>query len=69
MDILITKNDIGTLMDIAITNLIHTNMVEWTSMTITHVMMITTQEKTQSYTEQTPRNDFIPLAIQMYASC
>jgi hypothetical protein len=38
-------------------------------MTITHVMMITTQEKTQSYTEQTPSNDFIPLAIQMYASC
>jgi hypothetical protein len=32
----------------------------------THAMMMATQEKTLSYIEQTPSDDFIPLAIEMY---
>jgi hypothetical protein len=32
-------------------------------MTITHATMMAAQEKTQSYVERTPNNDFILIAI------
>jgi hypothetical protein len=35
-------------------------------MMTTHAMMMTTQEKTHSYIEQTPSDEFIPLAIETY---
>jgi hypothetical protein len=37
-------------MDVVITNLIHTNMMQQAS-TITHATMMVAQEKTQSYVE------------------
>jgi hypothetical protein len=39
MDILITKDGLWTMMDVIIVDLIHTNMVQLTSMT-THVTMM-----------------------------
>jgi hypothetical protein len=35
-------------------------------MMTTHAMMMTAQKKTCSYIEQTPSDDFIPLAIETY---
>jgi hypothetical protein len=40
VDILIIKDDFWTLMDIVIAYLIHTNMMQWTLMTTTQVMMM-----------------------------
>jgi hypothetical protein len=66
VDILITKDDLHTLMDLVITNSTCTNMVQQTSTTTTHAATMVAQEKTQSYAEQAPSNDFIPLAIETY---
>jgi hypothetical protein len=66
MDILITKDNLWTLMDIVIAYSTHINMKQRTSTTTTHVVMMTTQEKTQSYIERIPSNDFIPLAMETY---
>jgi hypothetical protein len=41
-------------------------MVQWTSMMTTHVVMMATQEKAQSYVERAPSNDFIPFDIETY---
>jgi hypothetical protein len=46
MDILITKDSLWTLINVVIIDPTHTNMVQRTSMTIAHVMMMTTQEET-----------------------
>jgi hypothetical protein len=35
-------------------------------MMTTHAMMIVVQEKTRSYIEQTPSDDFIPLVLETY---
>jgi hypothetical protein len=40
MDILITKNNFQTLMDVVIIDPIHTNMVQRTSMMTSHVAML-----------------------------
>jgi hypothetical protein len=53
-------------MDLVITNLTCTNMVQQTSTTTTHATTMVVQEKTQSYAKQTPSNGFIPLAIKTY---
>jgi len=66
VDILIFINDFQTLMDIIIANPIHTDMVQQTSTTTAHVAIMVVQEKTWSYAEHTLRNDFNPLAIEMY---
>ncbi len=66
VDILIFRNDFQTLMDVIIANQIHIDMVQQTSTTTAHVAMMVVQEKTWSYAEQTLRNDFNPLAIEMY---
>jgi hypothetical protein len=51
-------------MDVIIINPIHTDMVQRTLTTTTHVTMMGIQKKTRSYVEQTLHNDFIPLAIE-----
>jgi len=69
MDILITRDDFRTLMDIIIVDSTHTNMVQWTLTTTTHVVMMATQEKTWSYIERALGNDFIPFVIKTYRCC
>jgi len=64
MDNLITKNDFYTLMDIVIVDSIHIDMVQWTLTTTTHATTIVVQEKTWSYTERIPNDDFIPFVIK-----
>ncbi len=66
MDIVITRNNFQTLTNIVIANPTHTNLVQHTSTTIVHATIVVTQDKTQSYTERMPRDDFIPLAIETY---
>jgi hypothetical protein len=66
MVILITKDDFWILMDIVIADLIHTDMVQWTSMMTSHVAMMVVQEKTWSYVKRTPSDDFIPFDIERY---
>jgi hypothetical protein len=51
-------------MDVIIIDSIRTYMVQQTFTMITHAMMMAVQEKTQSYAERTPCDDFIPLAIE-----
>jgi hypothetical protein len=62
MDILITKDNFWTLMDIVITNTTHTYIVQWMS-TTTHATIMVVQKKTQSYVEWTSCDDFIPLSM------
>ncbi len=51
MDILITRDGFRTLMDVAIVDSIHIDMVQQTTTMTTHVAMMATQEKTRSYVE------------------
>jgi hypothetical protein len=51
MNILITRDDFQTLMDIIIVDLTRTYMVQRTSTTATHVTMLAVKKKTQSYNE------------------
>jgi hypothetical protein len=53
-------------MDIVIADLTYTNMVQWTSMTIAHVVTMVVQEKTWSYVEQTLGDNFIPFVTETY---
>jgi hypothetical protein len=64
MDILITKNNFQTLVDIVIANPTHINMVQRASTMTTHVMMMVAQEKTRSYNERTLGNDSFPLLLK-----
>jgi hypothetical protein len=66
VDIIITKDNFRTLMDVVIANLTHTNLVQHASTMIMHVTIVIVQDKTQSYTKRVPRNDFIPLTIETY---
>jgi hypothetical protein len=61
-----TRDNFQTLMDVVIVNSTCTNMVQWTLIMTTHVMMMTAHEKTWSYVERALGNDFIPLVIEMY---
>jgi hypothetical protein len=63
MDILITRDNFQTFMDV-ITNLIHRNIMWWTSTETTHVTMMTIQEKTWSYIERTLGDDLFPLLLK-----
>ncbi len=49
-------------MDIVIVDSTHTNMVQQ-ALTTSHVVMMATQKKTQSYIEWALGDDFIPLAL------
>jgi hypothetical protein len=64
MDLIITRNNFQTLMDIVIVDSTCTNSMQCVSMTTLHA--IAAQDKAQSYTEQAPKNDFIPFAIKTY---
>jgi hypothetical protein len=66
MDILITKNNFQTLMNVIIVDLTHTDMVQRTSIMTTHVMMLVVQDKNTTYVKRALGDDFIPLAIEMY---
>jgi hypothetical protein len=48
MDIAITKDSFKTLVNIVIFDLIHINLVQCASITITHAMIVVTQNKAQS---------------------
>jgi hypothetical protein len=67
MDIVIIRDSFWTLADKVITNSTRIDLVQHALMTTTHVMTIATQDKAYSYIEWTPRNDFIPLAIETYS--
>jgi hypothetical protein len=62
VDIFITKNNFQTLTNFVIVNSTCIDLVQCALMTITHAMTVVTQNKTQSYTKQTPRDYFISLA-------
>jgi hypothetical protein len=66
MDIIITRDNFQTLTNIVIANPTHTNLVQHASTTIVYATIVVVQDKTQSYIEQVPRDDFIPLAIETY---
>jgi len=68
MDIVITRDDFWTWVDVFIANLTHTNLVQCTSTTTTHVATIAIQNKAQSYIERKLGDDFIPLAIDIWLS-
>jgi hypothetical protein len=68
MDIVITRDDFWTWVDVVIANPIHTNLVQCASTTTTHVAIVAIKKKTQSYIEQTFGDDFIPLAIDIWLS-
>jgi len=65
-NIVITRNNFQTLTNIVIANPTHTNLVQHNSITTAHAGTVATQDKARSYTEWTPRNDFIPLAMETY---
>jgi hypothetical protein len=52
--------------DIVIANPIRTDLVQCALMTTSHATIVAAQDKTRSYTKQTLKNDFIPLAIKTY---
>jgi hypothetical protein len=58
VDIVITRNKF--------VDLIHTNLVQCASMMTTHLATIVVQDKTWSYIKWSSRNNFIPLAIEIY---
>ncbi len=66
MGIIIIIDNFQTLANVAIANLIRTNLVQSALTTITHVTTVVAQEKTRSYKEQVLGNDFIPFAIETY---
>ncbi len=65
VNILITRNDFQTLMDIVIIDQTFTYMVQWTS-TTSHETMMAIQKKTRSCAKQAPGDDFTPFIIKMY---
>jgi hypothetical protein len=55
-----------TLVNIITTNSTLIYLIQCTLTMTTHVTIVAAQKNTQSYTKQTPWNDFIPLAIKTY---
>jgi hypothetical protein len=64
-DIVIIRDGFWILVDVVITNLIHTDLVEHVTTTM-HASRIVVQNKAWSYIEQTLRDDFIPLATKAH---
>jgi hypothetical protein len=52
--IIIIKNNFQTLANIVIADLICTDLMQCASTIITHTTIVAIQDKTQSYTKQTP---------------
>jgi hypothetical protein len=67
MDIVITKNNFHTLVDVFIVNSTRIDLVQHASTMTMHVMIVAAQNKAQSYTKQVLGNDFIPLAVKTYS--
>jgi hypothetical protein len=65
MDIIIIRNNFQTLVDVVIVDLTRTDLVQH-AITTTHASRVVAQDKVRSYTERTPRDDFIPLAIETH---
>jgi hypothetical protein len=53
-------------MNVVITNPTHPNTVQSALSMTAHATIVVIQEKTRSYMEHASRNDFIPLAIEIY---
>jgi hypothetical protein len=66
VDIVITRNDFWILVDVIITNLILTDLVQHVLIMITHVTIVVAQNKARSYIEWVLGNNFIPFAIETY---
>ncbi len=66
MDIVITRDDFWTWVDVVIANPTHTNLVQCPSTTTTHVTTFAIQNKAQSYIKRTLGDDFIPFAIDIW---
>jgi hypothetical protein len=67
MDIVITKNSFRTLTDVVVVNPTRINLVQHVSTMTMHAVIVTLQNKAQSYIEQVLGDDFIPLAIKTYS--
>jgi hypothetical protein len=67
VDIVIIRDSLCTLVDVVIADLTHIDLVQHASTVISHVTIVAAQDKAQSYIEQRPRDDFIPLAIETYS--
>jgi len=66
VDIVITRDSFQTLADVVIIDPTRPNLVQHVFTTITHAMIVVTQDKAQSYTKRMPGDDFIPLTIEIY---
>jgi hypothetical protein len=66
MDIIMTKDNFRTLVNVVIVDSICPKLVQCTS-TTSHVVTIVAQDKAWSYIEQVLGDDFIPLAIKTYS--
>jgi hypothetical protein len=53
-------------MNVIIVDPTRIDLVQHALMRTTHAVAIVVQNKARSYTKQTPRNNFIPLAIKTY---
>jgi hypothetical protein len=65
VDIVITRDNFCTLANV-IVDPTPIYLVQCVLMTTSHVAIIATQDKAQSYIKRTPREDFIPLATETY---
>lgn len=66
VDIVIIRNDLKTLVDVAIVDPTYTNLVHHVSTTTTHATIIATQNNARFYIKWMPGNDFIPLSTETY---
>ncbi len=66
VDIVITKDDFKTMVDIVIVASICINLVECALMTIMYATIFVVQNKKWYYIKQVLKDDFIPLAIKTY---
>jgi hypothetical protein len=67
VDIVTIKDNFCTVTNVVIIDPTRTNLVYCVSTMTTHVVIVAAHDKTQSYTKQVPRDDFIPLAIKTYS--
>jgi hypothetical protein len=66
VDIVFTKNDIHTLIDIIIANPTWTNLLVQSYATTRFVASTATQAKEKNYCDWHPIDQFLPLAIEVF---
>jgi hypothetical protein len=66
INILITRDNFWTLVNIVITNLTYPNIVQCLMSMTMHATIVAVQKKTWSYVDRASRDDFIPLGIETY---